>query len=108
MLIKIEFCVISSFRREADINHSSLRNSPEELISQKRGLSIQTCVVETEISVTEKLEFAKRDIQLNKIMVKMEQGDVTVFVYFPSDKYIRIMNELLLLLLPVILITLNC
>jgi len=46
MLIKIEYCVISVFRLEVDVNQYSLRNSPEERISQKRGLSKQTCVVE--------------------------------------------------------------
>ena len=39
----------------------------------------------------------------------MEQSGVIVFIYFPSDVYIRIVNKLLLLLLlVVILITLNC
>jgi hypothetical protein len=49
MLIKIEFCVISSFRHEVDVNQHSLRNSPEERSFQKRGLSVQACVVENEI-----------------------------------------------------------
>jgi len=78
MLIKIEYCVISVFRLKVDVNQYSLRNNAEERISQKRGLSIQTCVVETEKCVTEKLAFAKRDTSFIKIMVKMEQSDVTV------------------------------
>jgi len=49
MLIKIKYFVISVFRLEVDVNQYSLRYSPEERISQKRGLSIQTCVVEIEV-----------------------------------------------------------
>jgi hypothetical protein len=49
MLIKIEYCVISVFCLEVDVNQYSVRNSPEERISQKRGLYIQVCVVEIEM-----------------------------------------------------------
>jgi hypothetical protein len=60
MLIKIEYCVISVFRLEVDVNQYSLKKlSPEERISQKRGLCIQVCVVEIEKCVTEKLAFGK-------------------------------------------------
>ena len=77
MLNKIEFCVISIFRREADVNQYSLRNNPEERSSQKRSLSVQGCVVETEKYVTEKLAFAKRHtyhfiklwLKWNKVML---------------------------------------
>jgi len=43
------------------VNQYSPRNNAEERISQKRGFSIQACVVETEKCVTEKLAFAKRN-----------------------------------------------
>jgi hypothetical protein len=60
MFIKNEFCFISSFRREENVNQYLLRNGPEERSSQKRGLSIQACVVETEKYVTKKQAFGKR------------------------------------------------
>jgi hypothetical protein len=60
MFIKNEFCLISSCRREVDANQYWLRNALEECSSQKRGLTIQACAVETEKYVTKKQAFAKR------------------------------------------------
>jgi hypothetical protein len=60
------------------VNQYWLRNSTEERSSQKRGLSIQACALETEKCLSEKLAFAKRQTSFHKVVVEMEQSDLFV------------------------------